>query len=117
MAPPGQKGPNLLRSSTTSSTRLLGLQGWPGSAWRRGPKEEDGVSSTVPFGGGLRLKVVLLRGAGTQGGSRGSVSRVGVLGQLFNCRHSEGKVGKGEKVDYEKEEKVKMKSVKGRRHH
>lgn len=45
------------------------------------------------------MKVVLLRGAGMQGGSRGSISRVGVFGQLLNCRHSKGELGGGiEKV-------------------
>lgn len=110
MAPPGQKCPNTLSSSATFTTRLPGLQGWSGSAWRKGPIEELGVSSTVPCGGGLRRKVVLLRGAGTQGGSRGSVSRVGVLGQLLNCRHSKGEVvgaeqvGRGEEVESEEKE-------------
>lgn len=88
MAPRGQKCPTVPSSSSIFTT-MLSLHGCPGRSCLRGPMGE--VSSTEPSRGGLSDQVTLLRGAGMQDGSRGTMRWTAVLGQSLSCLHSDKK--------------------------
>lgn len=92
MTPWGQNRPTVVPSSSVILIMKLSLQRCPGRHCLRFPAGE--VSSTVLCSGGRRVQVTLLRGAGRQGGSKGTDRRTGVFEQSLSCLHSDRKAGK-----------------------
>ena len=91
MTPLGQYRPTVVPSSSVILIMKLSLQRCPGRHCLRFPA--GAVSSTVLCSGGRRVQVTLLRGAGRQGGSRGTDRRTAVFEQSLSCLHSDRKAG------------------------